>query len=677
MQNAECRRQKAEGRDQLSLRSLRLCGVFPLTNNAGAVPCNLSPVTSSRRAGFTLVEMLVALSILIILMAAVGEIFSLAGRTVRVGQATLAAMSSIRAVESQIAHDVKHLDTNGFLVIRQRYYAPIWQPGVQYEPGDEVQYNGDFFLCQQPNLTEPTPAGAAPFPPSVPAYGNATPVSTTDWLLLPQPWSAALAYSAGTTVVYGGAYYVCIVPPPGTTTVMPGSSGSNTVWKLTTGYPIWRADQIGFLETGNFQDRTGGVQFGNATMASDLTANKAIVWFGQLTASYGPAGLNYKTGAYLSPTDNTRPATWNAAFPDQDQFEQPYWPQESWVPMGTPPSGETSGQFYFGRQAMLLIPAGTPAGSAANPYYGVIPPVGGAFGTTVYNNPFFPLSYNFPNSTDGAAAQNGGSSGYPVTIKSETGVASHQDEYSALYGNSYATVTSSRLDAAYDAVPEAGKGFTLSAPAPSGEAMVSPTGTGTVEAYVDGLADTPIASAANAAKNLSAIADFFCYRRATLITPGASEIGRTTLPAQQMLNAYYRMSPIMLQGVPSFAVDWTDGASNDGTQANNTLYPVPLPALYPTLNWYGIDGNTTSQSVPGNPGGPLSPVSGGSAQLAVLGNSQSASGSPTNVDSVTYVFYAGNKAEWPKALRITYCVTDPNNRLQGGRWITQVVNLPQ
>jgi type II secretory pathway pseudopilin PulG len=72
--------------------------------------------------------MLVALSILIILMAAVGEIFSLAGRTVRVGQATLTAMSSIRAVESQIARDVKHLDQNGFLIIRQRYYAPQWQP---------------------------------------------------------------------------------------------------------------------------------------------------------------------------------------------------------------------------------------------------------------------------------------------------------------------------------------------------------------------------------------------------------------------------------------------------------------------------------------------------------------------------------------------------------------------
>ena len=101
------------------------CNLSPVTSlsrprRAAPVPCNLSPVTSlprqRRAAGFTLIEMLVALSILIILMAAVGEIFSLAARTVRFGQATLTAMSSIRAVESQIAHDVKHLDTNGFLV---------------------------------------------------------------------------------------------------------------------------------------------------------------------------------------------------------------------------------------------------------------------------------------------------------------------------------------------------------------------------------------------------------------------------------------------------------------------------------------------------------------------------------------------------------------------------------
>ena len=341
--------------------------------------------------------------------------------------------------------------------------------------------------------------------------------------------------------------------------------------------------------------------------------------------------------------------------------------------MGTPPSGETSGQFYFGRQAMLLIPAGAPAGSLYNPYYGVIPSGGGAFGSTVYNNPFFPLNYSTPNSTDGTVAQNGGSSGYPMTINSETGAASHQDEYSTLYGNSYATVTSSRLDAAYDAVPTATAGFTLLAP--NGEAVNSPAGTGTVEGYVDGLADTPLATPVNAAKNLTAISDFFCYRYSTLTTPGASEIGLTTLPAQQMLNAYYRMSPIMLQGVPSFAVDWTDGNLNDGTQQYPTL-PVP-PPVNPTLNWYGIDGNTTPQSIPANAGGPTAPASGGSAQLAVAGNSSSAPGYATNVTSLTYVFYAGNKSEWPKALRITYCVTDPNNRLQGGRFVTQVVELPQ
>ena len=561
------------------------------------VTCNLSPVTSSRRAGFTLVEMLVALSILIILMAAVGEIFSLAGRTVRVGQATLAAMSSIRAVEAQIAHDIHHLDTNGFLVIRQRNYAPYWQTGVQYEPGDEVQYitggGSQFFLCQQPNTTQAGVAGV----PSIP-----------------------------TTV-----------------------GGGNADWKMlstTGGYPIWRADQISFIETGNFQSRTGSVQ-GAETTAAYLTSNKALVWFGQFSTSYGPAGYNFPTPSSIGSPTNALEYT---------NIEHPFWPQQAWVPLGTPPSGQTSGQYYFGREAMLLIPSGlTPA------------PGGGTFGSTVYNNPFFPHS-NGSGAWDFSTTQNGGSDGKPENIGNNIngGGASSSPE------SEYATVTSSRLDATFDALPSAT--ITLVTPYPSNQFLVSPYGLGTIEGYASSLPLDPPAYT-----SLYDIANFFCYRYSTLTTPSASEIGYSgkTPPAtstavlQQMLNGYYRMTPIMLQGVPSFAVDWTDGGTT-----------VPTACAPAQLLWYGLDdplpsGTATS---PASDGAYLPLYSGAAGKAsppnpeAVYGNSLSPSG---GYDGVTYVFYAGNKPAWPKALKITYAVTDPNNRLQGGRFVTQVVELPQ
>ncbi len=557
-----------------------------------------------RAAAFTLIEMLVALSILIILMAAVGEIFSIAGRTVRLGQATLAAMSSVRAVEAQISHDIKHLDQNGFLIIRQRYYAPLWQPGVQYEPGDEVEYINSsgtfgFYLCQQANIT---PTDYSPPPsPTPPPFSIPGGTSTTDWQPLQIPNTAPVA-------------------------------GDST-------YPIWRSDQICFMETGDFHSRSGSVQGGNATMASYLTANKALVWFGQFSASYGQAGLNYSTTGYVAPT--FKPGVgWNASLPDQDEFEQPYWPQNAWVPLGTPPSGETSGQFYFGREAMLLIPQGTPL----NYPNGIFTSTAGS---VIYNNPFYPGSAT----TDGSSTANGGSDGYPQTILSSSS-AVHSTE------GSLATVTSSRLDAAYDSIPTS-TSISFTTPAPSSQTISVAAGTaGTVEGYVNSLPLT--------ATSLYDIANLFGNRYSTLPTPGASEIGTSGSP-QQALNGYYRMTPIMLQGVPSFAVDWTDGVQNGAAPPYQ-------------LNWYGLDGNTGSPSPPypspANVDGPRFPASIGTSAIpnliAVYGNSPAIGLGP-----VTYVFYAGNRPYWPKALKITYCVTDPNNRLQGGRWITQVVNLPQ
>ena len=494
--------------------------------------------------------MLVALSILIILMAAVGEIFSLAGRTVRVGQATLAAMSSIRAVESQIAHDIHHLDTNGFLVIRQRYYAPYWQTGVQYEPGDEVEFTGSFYLCQQANVTQ---TGYSGTPLSVPGG-----TSATVW----QPLT------------------------------LPAAVGQ---------YPIWRADQICFMETGNFQSRSGSVQPyaapTNATMASYLASNKAMVWFGQMTASYASAPssvhanyaalTNEYSGGYLSPG-----------------VEQPCWPQDSWVPQGTPPSGQTSGQYYFGREATLLVPPGSLT-----------------FGSVLYADPFYYGAVN-----PAANGSPGVSSIYPYTVNtSGSGYTSESES---------ATATSSRLDAAYDAVPPA-------------------LGIGTIEGYISSLPDT------TSTTSLATIADYLCYRYSTLITPAASDVDAGN-PVEQNLNGYYRMAPIMLQGVPSFAVDWTDGTS-----------ALPVGATVTQLEWYGLDGNTGPRSSPTitNTNGPMLSLSDNTATPVLVADPATG--------GEDYVFYAGNRPEWPKALKITYAVTDPNNRLQGGRFVTQVVKLPQ
>jgi hypothetical protein len=508
-----------------------------------------------------------------------------------VGQATLAAMSSIRAVEAQIAHDVKHLDTNGFLVIRQRYYAPNWQTGVQYEPGDEVYdpSSDKFFLCLTANIAQTSAANSLP---GGPTYDNTT-------------WQ----------------------------NLTPGTVGQ---------YPVWRTDQISFIETGTFHSRTGSVQPftspSNETTGSFLTSHKALVWLGQFSTSYGAAGLNFTGGS---------PPAVAGGLGGVDQFEKPYWPQQAWVPLGTPPSGQTSGEYYFGREAMLLIPAGAPT-----------------LGSSVYNNPFYPLSAGSA-ATDGSGTQNGGSDGYPENV------ASASSGSASSYGteSTYATVTSSRLDATYDELPSS---YTLTTPAPSSQSLPSPSGAGTIEGYIDSLPLT--------ATSLYDIPNFLCYRFSTLIAPSASELGYsgTTPPStatavlRQQLNGYFRMTPIMLQGVPSFAVDWTDGATWVPTSGGGA----------PQLVWYGMDGTPAGGTVTPATDGTYLPLYSGDAGAKTLPNDEAVYGNSdysgtTTADGVTYVFYAGNKPAWPKALKITYLVTDPNNRLQGGRFVTQVVELPQ
>ncbi len=133
-------------------------------------------------------------------------------------------------------------------------------------------------------------------------------------------------------------------------------------------------------------------------------------------------------------------------------------------------------------------------------------------------------------------------------------------------------------------------------------------------------------------------ADNFCYRFRAL--PSIWDSGASS-DQYKAINGYFRMTPIMLSGVPSFRVDWTDGATNsDGS-----------------LKWYGY-------------------ASDGVVNYNVsASNAEPSAGS--SGDGYTAQFSFDNKTYWPKALRFTYRVTDPNDRLAGGRTFTQIVALPK
>lgn len=124
--------------------------------------------------------------------------------------------------------------------------------------------------------------------------------------------------------------------------------------------------------------------------------------------------------------------------------------------------------------------------------------------------------------------------------------------------------------------------------------------------------------------------DNYCYRFRAL--PNIWSSG-------SVANAYFRMHPILLSGVPSFAVEWSDGSTNTTTGA---------------LNWYGYGNRKSAVASLTEP-----TPSGGSA------------------DDYVAQFSFDSKAQWPKALRFTYRVTDPQDRLAGGRTFVQVVALPR
>ena len=427
--------------------------------------------------GFTLMEMLVVLAIMVVMMAAVGEIFSLAGHSVRLGQATLKVMANVRAVEAQLARDVSHIDTNGYLIIRQSVYAPLWLANVQYEPGDEVSFSGQYYYCIKENIADPTNN-----PGIAPSYY----------------WTV---YSGGTSPV-----------------------------ATATQLPVWRDDQITFIAHGSFQSRTGnnGTGASASPLVDYVTSNSAAVWYGQLTASYGPSAT---TGSLT------------VGLPE----EKPWWRQSTPVPQGQPPSGETAGDFYLGRHVLLLAPSTSPNSVTVN----------GSYTDAAYSDIVF---------------------GTPLVTP-----------YS---GETSADITSSRLDLA----------------------AITPAA---IEAEIVAMAPPPSPT----------IPDDYCYRFASLVTPAASS------QTDKLINGYFRMTPIILPGVPSFSVDV--GYMVGGN-----------------MRWYGPDQTTL---IP--PG--VTPVPRDQGDIQSL------------------VFDAANRPYWPTALRITYTVTDPHNRMEGGQTITQIIQLPQ
>ncbi len=432
-------------------------------------------LASVRRTAFTLIEMLVALVILVIMMGAIGEVFHLAGHSVRVGQATLGTMAQVRVIEHQMAADIHEMDTTGYLVVRQRQYAPTWNPAsVQYQPGDEVAYGSTYYVCTAPNTSN---------------VSNTPATLATDHI----DWNQ-LTGAVGTI-------------------------------------PIWRADQLAFMANGNFHSRSGDT---HGDINNALSANTAMIWYGQMAVSYG----------------NTYPVT--PTYPGWPA----YFAQSTVLATGTPPTGLTAGQLTLGRMVTLLVP-------------------NGGTGTAYSGYPANLVTTNFPGPT-----------------------ASGNISYGS--GSATAYLTSCRLDAAAYSAAQAG-------------------------AY---------AASQTGVTNLANVANDFCFRYATVNSPGASSVAGPVAGA-------FRMQPVLMQGVCSLAID------------------VGLPVATPpgTIDWYGISGASLNPT--------LYPLN------ADIGSTTG------HLDTAAFVFTPASKPDWPVALRITYMVTDPADQLSGPLTITQIVHLPQ
>lgn len=124
------------------------------------------PTPTGRRGGFTLMEMMVAVSILVLMIMAIGKIFQDASKAVSLSQISMELFSNVRSAQDQIARDVSAIDRNGFLVIRSQYMGEPWDSTttpnkVEYVPGAQVIYGGIGYVCIK-TATAGTPPSVGP-----------------------------------------------------------------------------------------------------------------------------------------------------------------------------------------------------------------------------------------------------------------------------------------------------------------------------------------------------------------------------------------------------------------------------------------------------------------------------------------------------------------------------------
>jgi hypothetical protein len=140
------------------------------------------------------------------------------------------------------------------------------------------------------------------------------------------------------------------------------------------------------------------------------------------------------------------------------------------------------------------------------------------------------------------------------------------------------------------------------------------------------------------------------------------------------------MHTIALQGVPTFAVEWTDGsvyAANDidpvtTTDPTNPKRLAATSSLIGTTRWYGMNNAQCGNNALGivDPSGTALTYSNPTTPLVTYPTAG------TSIDPYTAVFSFDNKSKWPVALRFRYHITDPSNRLPNGREVIQVIKLP-
>src|SRR4051812_22536526 len=75
---------------------------------------------SGTARAFSLMELMVAVSILVVIILAVNVTFTGASRSVSTSQATMDMMANVRGIQQMLERDLRSLDRNGFLVIRCR-----------------------------------------------------------------------------------------------------------------------------------------------------------------------------------------------------------------------------------------------------------------------------------------------------------------------------------------------------------------------------------------------------------------------------------------------------------------------------------------------------------------------------------------------------------------------------